>query len=116
MSKKLMLTFALGVILGVAGILVAQQEYPNVDDPGVVLVNDHVVVQKMQFEPGEWTGVHSHAGNQLVVVLDDIAMIYKDEGGERQEHFEAGTVFWVDAVEHDHKLIEGGEAVLVTVK
>jgi hypothetical protein len=57
------------VILCAAGILVAQQEFPNVADAPVVLENDKVVVQRIEFEAGKWAGEHTHGGSQLAVVL-----------------------------------------------
>ncbi len=116
MSKKSLFVLAAGLALGVTGMLMAQQEYPNVDDPGVVLDNEHVVVQKIQFEAGEWVGEHEHAGNQMVVILEDIEIMYREGGEERTESRKAGEVYWVDAVTHDHKLLSGGAALLVTVK
>ena len=71
MSRKIALVFALGVVLGIAGIVVAQQAYPNMPGSETVLENDRVVVQALDFSPGDWTGEHSHAGNQLVVIVDD---------------------------------------------
>lgn len=37
-------------------------------------------------------------------------------GEEMQKEYKAGDVFWIDAVEHDHKAITQGGAVIVTVK
>ncbi len=114
--KKLSIAVIGIVILGIAGILVAQQEYPNIPDVPVLLDNDKVVVQRMDFEIGEWSGEHSHDGNQLVVILSDTSMLYKEDGKERQESFKAGDVFWLDKIAHDHKSIAAGSAILITVK
>lgn len=115
MSKKLSLTVVV-VLVFVAGVAIGQLSYPNVDDPGVVLDNDHVVVQKFDSQPGEWTGVHKHAGNQLVIILEDAKLMYKTGGKEEEVSYEAGDVFWIDKVEHDHKAITQGGAVIVTLK
>ena len=114
--KKLSIAVIGIVILGIAGILVAQQEYPNIPDVPVLLDNDKVVVQRVDFEVGEWSGEHSHDGNQLVVILSDTGTLYKEDGKERQEFFEAGDVFWRDKIVHDHKSIAAGSAILITVK
>jgi quercetin dioxygenase-like cupin family protein len=104
------------VILCAAGILVAQQEFPNVTDAPVVLENDKVVVQRIEFEAGKWAGEHTHGGGQLAVVLNDTEMTYKENGKERVVSRKAGDVFWVEAGTHDHKHSVGGTAILITLK
>jgi len=115
MSKSLKVAVVVGLVF-VAGIAVGQLSYPDADDPAVVLDNDHVVVQKFDSQPGNWVGMHKHDGNQLVVILEDAKLMYKVGGEEMQKEYEAGDVFWIDAVEHDHKAITQGGAVIVTVK
>ena len=104
------------VALSVAGILVAQQKYPNLPDLPVVLENDHVVVQMAEHEAGRWSGEHSHAGKQIVVVLDKLTMTYKEDDKETDVTYEAGDVFWIDPVTHDHKPVGKGKAVLINLK
>ncbi len=115
MSKKLTI---IGVaVVGIAGILLAQQKFPNIEDPPVVLENDHVVVQKFDgAQAGNWVGVHTHDGNQLVVILDDRTMTYKVGDEETEVSYKKGHVYWIDAVEHDHVATSQGGAVLVTIK
>ena len=103
--------------VGLAGVLLAlQQKYPNVSTE-VVFENDKVVVQKVNYEADKWTGEHSHAGDQLVVVLKGGTTTFKEGGEERKTTGKAGDVVWVDAVEaHDHKSDTGGEIILITIK
>ncbi len=115
MRRKLFFGVVL-VALGVVGVLYAQQKYPNAAEPAVVLENDQVVVQRMELEPGEWVGEHSHNGNQLVVSLSKMSLIYKEGGKESERTFEVGDVMWIDAGKHDHKALNKGTAILVTVK
>ena len=115
MSKNLRLIVVVALVF-VAGIAVGQLSYPDADDPAVVLENDHVIVQRFDSQPGNWVGMHEHAGNQLVVILADAKMTYKTGGEETEKVYKAGDVFWVDAVEHDHKAITKGGAVIVTLK
>ena len=42
------------------------QHFPNIPTE-VVLENDRMIVQRFQIEPGQWTGVHSHPGNQVYI-------------------------------------------------
>jgi quercetin dioxygenase-like cupin family protein len=115
MRRKLVIGIVL-VALGVVGVLYAQQKYPNAPEPAVVLDNDQVVVQRIEMAPGEWVGEHSHKGNQLVVSLSKMTLIYKEGGEETERTFEVGDVMWVDAGKHDHKALTKGTAILITVK
>lgn len=115
MSKKLVIGVVVALV-GVAGIVIAQQSYPDLEDPTVVLTNDHVVVQRFNTSVGAWTGAHKHDGNQLVVILEDSTMMYNISGEEKEVKYKAGDVFWIDKVEHDHMAKTEGEAILITVK
>lgn len=115
MSKKSLLAVSV-VVLAAAGFLVAQQQYPNLEEMPVVFENDHVVAQLLEFAPGEWSGEHAHAGNQLLVALDELKMMYRQGEEETERTIASGEVFWVDAVTHDHKALTEGRAILVTVK
>ena len=81
-----------------------------------MLDNDHVVVQMMEFAPGEWAGEHSHPGNQLVVIVSPTKMLYREGGEETERSFKPGEVFWIDGVTHDHKATSKGKAVLISMK
>jgi len=115
MSKNLKV-FVVVALVFVAGIAVGQLSYPDADDPAVVLENEHVIVQKFANQPGNWVGMHKHAGNQLVVILEDATLTYKEGDKEEEKVYKAGDVFWIDALEHDHKAVTQGGAVIVTVK
>ena len=104
------------MIVAPAGILLAQQKYPNVTEAPVLLENDRVIVQRNEFEVGAWVGGHSHAGNQLVVALEDMELVYKEGDKETTRSYKAGDVFWVDAAQHDHKSLTGGAGILITLK
>ena len=115
MSKKL----AIGIVValaGIAGVVIAQQSYPNVEDPTVVMENDHVIVQKFRTSVDAWTGKHTHEGNQLVVILEDTTVVYNVDGEETEEARKAGDVYWIDEVEHDHMGKTDGEVILITIK
>ncbi len=114
MRTKLIVGMAL-MIFAPAGILLAQQKYPNVEYP-ILLENDRVVVQRSDFEAGAWVGEHSHAGNQLAVPLDATEMLYKEGEKETTESYKPGDVVWLDAVKHDHKALSGGTFILITIK
>ncbi len=115
MLKKIAVSASL-IALGATGALLAQQKYPNLPDVPVVLDNDRVVVQKVEFHPGDWAGEHSHAGGQVVVVLDELKMVYREGGEEVERTYERGDVYWVDPVTHDHKSLSSGTGVLITLK
>lgn len=115
MMRRIAVGFLL-IALGATGALLAQQKYPNLPDVPVVLENDRVVVQEIPFQPGDWAGEHSHAGGQVVVVLDELKMIYREGGEEVERTFAKGDVFWVDPVTHDHKALSSGTGVLITLK
>ena len=115
MTKKLYLVVAVALVFA-AGVAIGQLTYPDAEDPSVVLENDHVIVQKFETQPGEWTGVHKHGGNQVVVILADAKLVYQEGGEEFEREFKAGDVYWVDETEHNHKAVTPGGAVIVTVK
>ena len=42
------------------------QIFPNIPLE-LLLENDRMIVQRVRVEPGQWTGVHSHPGNQVYI-------------------------------------------------
>ncbi len=92
------------------------QIYPNLAAP-TVFENDALVAQRAVFEPGQWTGEHSHPGNQVVVVLTAATVIYREAGEETETTYEAGQIVWLDAVQaHDHTSKDASaEAIIVTL-
>ncbi|MDX1405695.1 MAG: hypothetical protein R3192_14205 [Woeseiaceae bacterium] len=99
------------------------QVYPNVPMK-LLLENERMIVQRAQVEPGQWTGVHSHPGNQVYIHIK--GGIWSERNGGVQSpplaYAEPGSVGWIDAVD----LAEGHESgntgdttidfVLVTIK
>jgi L-alanine-DL-glutamate epimerase-like enolase superfamily enzyme/quercetin dioxygenase-like cupin family protein len=73
----------------------------------MLLDNDRMIAQRVVLEPGQSTGVHSHAGNQVYLVI---------KGGDWAQ---AGSVGWLHARE-EHDVSNSGdttiEFVLVTIK
>lgn len=91
------------------------QQYPNLPPPPVLLENDTVIAQGMPTVTS-WTGAHSHEGNQLVVVLEPFTMVRLVDGNEEETSYSEGDVFWIDKGEHDHRALDVGRIVIVTVK
>lgn len=99
------------------------QIYPNIPLK-LLLENDRVIVQRVQIEPGQWTGIHSHPGNQVFIHIK--GGIWSERLGGVQSQplpfFEAGSVGWRGAVEHSeaHEVGNTGDTtidlVLVTIK
>jgi mannose-6-phosphate isomerase-like protein (cupin superfamily) len=75
------------------------QIYPNIPLE-LLLENDRMIVQRVQVEPGQWEGIHSHPGNQVFIHI---------KGGEWSGRLggkstnsksvrEDGAVGWMDAI------------------
>ena len=90
----------------------------------LLLENDRMIVQRAILEPGQWTGLHGHPGNQVNVVI---------KGGTRSERrggepygpsrdLPDGSVGWLDALDlgDAHDVGNTGdttmEIVLVSIK
>ena len=82
------------------GVDVQPQHYPNI--PLDLLFENHrMIVQRVQVEPGEWEGVHSHPGNQVFIHIKGGTWSGR-RGGEllpNSTHREAGDVGWMDAID-----------------
>ena len=99
------------------------QTYPNVPTE-LLLENARMIVQRVRLEPGQWTGIHSHPGNQ--VYLNITGGIWSERRGGEQSApsplLKAGSVGWLDSVDHSegHEMGNVGdttiELVLVTIK
>ena len=99
------------------------QVYPNIPLE-LLLENERVIVQRVQVEPGEWEGIHSHAGNQVYIHLK--GGIWSGRlGGEQGEPFdfsEAGSVGWMEplALSEGHESGNTGDTTIdlvwVTIK
>ena len=87
---------------------VTHEGYPEI--PGeLILNNDLVIVRRFDVEPGQWSGWHTHDGNELTIMLTDqvAAVVVGDE--ENDASFEERDMIWTDAgVEHNH--VNAGES------
>ena len=98
------------------------QTYPNIRLERL-LENDRMIVQRGQVEPGQWTGVYRHPGNQIYLHIKG-GNWSERRGGVQQTsgYSEAGSVRWFDAVQQSegHEAGNIGETtidfVLVTLK
>ncbi len=115
MRRAIALSVSAVFVLAAAAFAL-QQSYPNQPDVPVVLENDQVIVQRIEFPAGNWQGEHSHAGNQLAVAITDIEQIVKEGGKEETRTYKPGDVFMVEKGTHDHKSVKAGMAVLITLK
>ncbi len=99
-----------------------QQTYPNISME-TLLENDQMIVQRGQVEPGQWTGIHSHPGNQICIHIKGGNWSKRRVGVQESAGFsEAGSVGWIDAVEQSEAHESGNigdtpiDFVLVTLK
>jgi mannose-6-phosphate isomerase-like protein (cupin superfamily) len=76
-----------------------QQAYPNISME-TLLENERMIVQRGQVEPGQWTGIHSHPGNQICIYIKGGNWSERRIGGQEASGFSgAGSMDWIDAVE-----------------
>lgn len=101
----------------------APQVYPNI--PLELLLDNHrMIVQRMQVEPGQWTGVHSHPGNQVFIHIKGGTWSERRVGVQTapSQFWNAGSVGWIDAIDlsEGHEMGNTGnttiDLVLVTLK
>jgi quercetin dioxygenase-like cupin family protein len=99
------------------------QAYPNIPLE-LLLENDRMIVQRVQLEPGQWTGVHSHPGNQVYIHIKG-GILSERRGGVQSApapFSNAGSVGWIDAIDpgEAHEVGNTGDTtidiVLVTIK
>jgi hypothetical protein len=98
------------------------QTYPNIRMERL-LENDRMIVQRGQIEPGQWTGIYSHPGNQIYLHIKG-GNWSERRGGVQQTsgYSEAGSVGWIDVVEQSEEHEAGNigkttiDFVLVTLK
>jgi quercetin dioxygenase-like cupin family protein len=101
----------------------APQAYPNIPLE-LLLENDRMIVQRVRVESGQWTGVHSHPGNQVYVQINGGTWSERRGGVQAAQSpfLQAGSVGWVDATDlgEAHEVGNTGdttiEFVLVTIK
>ena len=101
----------------------APQIYPNIPLE-LLLENDRMIVQRVQVEPGQRTGIHSHPGNQVYIHIKSGTWSERRRGVQSapSPFLQAGSVGWVDAIDlgEAHEVGNTGdttiEFVLVTIK
>jgi len=76
------------------------QVYPNIPLK-LLLENDRVIVQRVQVEPGQWEGIHSHPGNQVFIHIKGGTWSGRRGGVQSPSSTvrEAGAVGWMDAID-----------------
>lgn len=82
------------------GVEHTPQIYPDLP-LDLLLENDRLIVQRGQVEPGQWTGIHSHPGNQILIHIKGGVWSERRNGMQSppSQLSEAGSVEWIDAVE-----------------
>lgn len=111
-----MLLLAIAVTSLTVTVLAWQQPYPNVVTE-TVFENERVLVQRPKWQANQWAGEHSHAGTQLVVVLREGIVTYREGGKEWDVTRPEGEVFWRGPIKaHDHKPSKGFQVLLITIK
>ncbi len=101
----------------------APQVYPNIPLE-LLLENNRMIVQRMRIEPAQWTGVHSHPGNQVYIHIKGGTWSERHHGVQSKQaaFMQAGSVGWLDALDlsDGHEMGNTGdttiEVVLVTIK
>ena len=99
------------------------QTYPGIPLE-LVLENDWMIVQRVQVEPGQWTGSHGHPGNQFYIHIKGGTWSERRRGVKSGNSTisETGSVGWIDAVDPGevHDVGNTGDTtidlVLVTLK
>jgi len=78
----------------------APQIYPNIPLE-LLLENDRMIVQRVQIEPGQWEGIHSHPGNQVYIHVKGGIWSGRRGGVQSQPSpfSEIGSVGWMDVVD-----------------
>jgi len=78
----------------------APQTYPGIPLE-LVLENDWMIVQRVQVEPGQWEGIHTHPGNQVYIHIKG-GIGSGRRGGVQSPPSpprETGSVGWMDAID-----------------
>jgi len=76
------------------------QHYPNIAME-LLLENDRMIVQRVQVEPGQWEGIHSHPGNQVYIHVKGGIWSERRDGVQSppSPFQEDGSVGWMDAID-----------------
>ncbi len=99
------------------------QIYPNIPLE-LLLENDRMIVQRVQVAPGQWTGIHSHPGNQVYLHIKGGIWSKRRDGVQSPPapFSKSGSVGWIDAVDLgiEHESGNTGDTtidlILVTLK
>jgi len=89
--------------------------YPEIP-MDLLLENDRVIVQRVQVEPGQWEGIHSHPGNQVFVHIKGgtwagrLGGVQSPDTNVRAD----GYVGWMDAIpiEDEHESGNVGDTTI----
>lgn len=78
---------------------VKPQVYPNIP-LDLLFENDRMIVQRVQVEPGQWEGIHSHPGNQVFIHIKGGTWSGRRGGKSAGPNTvrEDGAVGWMDAI------------------
>jgi len=76
------------------------QIYPDIPLE-LLLENDRLIVQRVQVEPGQWEGIHSHPGNQVYIHIKGGTWSERRGGVQSLSSttLTAGSVGWMDAID-----------------
>lgn len=105
------------------GVKHTPQVYPNIALE-LLLENKLMIVQRMWIEPGQWTGIHSHPGNQVYIHIKGGIWSERRNGVQSPPlpFSKDGSVGWINAVDLDKGREYGNTGdtaihlVLVTLK
>ena len=82
----------------------------------LLLENDRVIVQRVQVEPGQWEGMHSHPGNQVFIHLKGGTWAGRMSGvlSPTTNTRDDGHVGWMDAIDisEEHESGNVGETII----
>ena len=96
------------------------QVYPTITlEP--LFENHRLIAQRIELKPGQWSGMHSRPGNQILIHISGGILEERGQGldSKRGCTYTPGSAEWLD-VAADHEIGNVGEAsmnmVLVTLK
>ncbi len=93
----------------------APQHYPNIPLE-LLLENERVIVQRVQVEPGQWEGIHSHPGNQVYIHIKGGTWSGRMGGVQAppSPYSPDGRVGWMEAVDMSERHESGntGDATI----
>ncbi|MDA0994811.1 MAG: hypothetical protein O3A13_14420 [Proteobacteria bacterium] len=82
----------------------------------LLLENDRVIVQRVQVEPGQWEGIHSHPGNQVFIHLKGGTWAARMDGvlSSTTNTRADGHVGWMEAIDisEEHESGNVGEMTI----